>query len=178
MLGERHGFWSYRTILRSLPRRWTRQWRHSMCGAGWRNEQTKRILWAQTSMLENRRDEEATKRAYQAADLRDGKKRSYISLAGHWYRRGIDRSDIRARVFRAAEGKCCFCGGYVAEDSGDMDHMRGGRKHLRCDCFDTPLPDGRRCTNVRWSHSMADRANACHRQRHHREVMWTKRREC
>jgi hypothetical protein len=118
--------------------------------------------------LENRCDAEATKQA----GFKD--KESWVSLAGHQYLFGEDKVAIRAVVFRDATGLCCFCGRYVAEDYGDLEHRRAGRKLVRCDCYGTLLADGSICTDLRWSHGMGDFANACHRKRHNREVKWTK----
>src|SRR5277367_2720927 len=120
-------------------------------------------------MLENHKDKEATK----AAGFQD--KRSWISIAGHQYLRGKDRSALRHAVFDFFKGKCCICGRATGEDNGDMEHEVGGRPLARCDCFHTRLANGVHHTNVRWICGMFG-LSPCHRKKHNREpqLKWLK----
>lgn len=118
-------------------------------------------------MIENRRDREATKRARKAKQIQDP--RSYINIAGHIYLRGRDRSAVRELVKEDAKGICAICKTKVQDWDADMDHIRGKRKHERCDCYGRQLPDGTTCTNLQWVHGMFSRM-PCHRRKHGREI--------
>jgi hypothetical protein len=125
------------------------------------------------NVLANHKDEVATAEAYRTKKFSDRKKRSYISIAGHEFLRGVDRSQRREEVFQFARGLCAHCGKYRSEHGGygDMNHTNGNTPKTRCDCFGTVLADGTVCTGVEWICGMRlPYGESCHRQEHRREV--------
>lgn len=123
-------------------------------------------------MLENRKDVERTRTARKAKVFVD--RRSYFSNSGHVFLAGQDRSAQRAIVFAdnvARGGKCDLCGKQLLPGEGDYEHIVGGRKHVRCDCFNQALNDGTVHTNVRRTCSMFA-PNSCHAAKHHRVLQW------
>lgn len=123
-------------------------------------------------MIENHPDRERTALARREGVFTD--RRSYYSIAGHVYLRGVDRSALRFKVFaenHARGGRCAICGEALALWEGDLEHIEGGRKHARCDCWHTVLADGTVHTNVRRSCSMFAR-DSCHAKKHHRVLEW------
>lgn len=116
-------------------------------------------------MLEYHRDDAATKTAYKSKRFRD--RRSWISIGGHQYLRGKDRSALREKVFRKHAKNCRLCGVRLREGEGDIDHIEGKRPKMRCDCWGTRLADGTRHTNVRRTCSMWA-IDSCHAEKHHR----------
>jgi hypothetical protein len=124
-------------------------------------------------MIENKKDPGATKQARRSGEIIDP--RSYVSIAGHIYLRGKDRSRQRELVFAMSPDLLCkICGKRVRSGDGDYDHIRGGSPHHRCDCYARILADGSYCTNVRLVHSMFSK-EPCHRQKHGRELHFTRR---
>lgn len=119
-------------------------------------------------MIENHKDVEATKAARRAGEISDP--RSYISIAGHIYLRGQDRSRLRELVYVDAKGFCAVCRAFRHRSQGDMDHIQGGRKHIRCDCWDRKLANGAICRNVRWICSIRLYERGCHAKKHHRTI--------
>jgi hypothetical protein len=94
---------------------------------------------------------------------------SYVSISGHVYLEGWDRTMLRERVF-AEQKVCALCGLPLAPHQGDLEHINGGLGPQRCDCYHTLLADGKtRHTNVQRTHSMRDPLHNCHRKKHHRE---------
>lgn len=127
-------------------------------------------------MLENQRDEAAT-----AARnfLCKGKRGSYVSLSGHEYLRGKDRSIRWNTLYEREKGLCCVCGRWRDRDKADMDHIKGKRPKIRCDCYGTLLVDGTVCTNIRLICTMDPNKGIqapCHQQRHNREPRWASKR--
>ena len=118
-------------------------------------------------MIENRKDGERTEHAYKTGEFQDEDKRSYYSIAGHVYLFGIDMQMRRAAVMLAARNVCAICQERVSNFDGDLDHIKGGTTNARCDCFGILLANGKRCTNLRYVHSMFSKFD-CHRRRHHR----------
>lgn len=116
-------------------------------------------------MLEYHRDDAATKVAYTSKRFRD--RRSWISIGGHQYLRGKDRSALREKVFAKQWKYCQNCGAELAQFDGDLEHIVGGRPKARCDCWGTKLADGTRHTNVRRTCSMWA-IDSCHAEKHHR----------
>lgn len=123
-------------------------------------------------MIEHKPDKVATKAARKAKVLID--RGSYISYAGHLYLRGQDRGIARHNTAFAAKYICAICGTECPIWDGDYEHIKSGRPVARCDCNGRILPDGTICTNVQWVHGMFSR-KSCHRKKHNREVMWTRR---
>jgi hypothetical protein len=117
-------------------------------------------------MLGNHKDRERTKAARESGEFEDP--RSYYSIAGHVYLRGNDRSERRMLVWIRSNGKCALCFEKLTLRDCDMDHIKGGTKHARCDCLRTILADGTEHTNVRAVHGMFS-VKPCHRVKHHRE---------
>ena len=75
-------------------------------------------------------------------------KRSFVSLDGHLYLRGLDKISQRPRVFKLHKEKCAVCGALASEHGGgEWHHLR------RCDCVG--------CSEVRCSQFVRD----CHRHR-------------
>lgn len=116
-------------------------------------------------MLEYHKDDAATKAAYRSKRFVD--RRSWISIGGHQYLRGQDRSNVRAKVFRKHAKNCQLCGERLREGEGDMDHIIGKRPKMRCDCWGTKLADGTRHTNLRRTCEMM-KPGSCHAEKHHR----------
>lgn len=123
-------------------------------------------------MIENRKDVAATKAARKAGEIHAP---SWISIAGHCYL--VDADDkrrVRVAVMMEAKFVCALCKTYCSACDGDVDHVRSGRPLVRCWCFGRTLADGTVCTNLRWIHGMFS-LKPCHRDRHNREVKWTRR---
>lgn len=120
-------------------------------------------------MIENHKDVLATKAARKSKRFQDP--RSWISIAGHVYLRGRDRSALREKVF-AKQTHCALCYKRLAFGEGDMDHIRGKRKLARCDCWRTKLADGSRHTNVQRVCSMFA-PGSCHAEKHHRVLRFS-----
>ena len=124
-------------------------------------------------MLQNKTDSERTKAARKAKVFVD--RRSKYTLAGHVFLAGHDRSAQREKVFQdnySCGGKCAECGTQLLPGEGDYEHLRGGRKFERCDCFHQVLNDGTVCTNVRRTCSMFVK-DSCHARKHGRILQWT-----
>lgn len=117
-------------------------------------------------MIENQIDRTATKAARKAGEISD--RNSFITIAGHIYLAGQDRSELRSKVHLEAKSRCALCGGYCPLWDGNLEHIRSGRPYARCDCFNRTLANGTICLNVRWAHGMAS-IHSCHRKRHNRE---------
>jgi hypothetical protein len=123
-------------------------------------------------MIENKKDPEATRLARKAGEIHAP---SWISFAGHVYlENSADKQALRLTVMACHRCVCAICKEYCGWFDGDLDHIRGGRKFARCWCFLRRLSDGTKCTNVQWVHGMFS-AKPCHRQKHNREVKWTKK---
>lgn len=118
-------------------------------------------------MVENQKDVAATKAARKAGEITD--RDSWISIAGHIYLAGQDRSDLREKVYLAARYICALCKKFCPAWDGNLEHIRSGRPMVRCDCFGRRLADGTICTNVQWSHGMFS-IHPCHRDKHNREI--------
>ena len=119
-------------------------------------------------MIENRRDKERTKLGKLNGEITDPN--SYFSLAGHRYCRGKDQGILRLAVYVTEGGICYKCKAHVPIWDFDLEHLVGGRKHDRCDCYHTMLADGRTVhTNVGIIHSMRSE-HPCHRIKHHRQL--------
>ena len=77
--------------------------------------------------LENMRDVERTRQAYESGELRHPKKESYISNAGNYYLFGVDASRRREEIYKREAGLCAECGKWMREDSAyELDHIKGG----------------------------------------------------
>ena len=116
-------------------------------------------------MIANHKDVERTKLLRRAGIFRSRK--SYVSIAGHYYLRGEDRSLQRERLVREQGLRCAICKQPVAAWDADMDHIRGGNKYARCDCLGVTLAGGSRCTNLQIVHGMRSK-RGCHARKHHR----------
>lgn len=123
-------------------------------------------------MIDNQKDPKATKLLRSRKEFLDGD--SWISFAGHVYKRGQDRSLLRVVVAIEAQFQCAICGEPCPLFDGDLEHVKGGTKIARCDCFHTELAEGSKHTNVQWVHSMRS-IHPCHRNKHNREIKWTPR---
>ena len=124
-------------------------------------------------MIENHTDRERTKEARKCKLFKD--RRSRYTLSGHVFLYGTDKEVIRAAVFRDninRGGKCDICGKQLASWDGDLEHIAGGRKNARCDCYHTVLADGTVHTNLRRSCSMFAKGS-CHARKHGRILQWT-----
>lgn len=120
-------------------------------------------------MIENHKDVERTKAARKSGEFLE--RGSYYNLAGHVFLRGRDRMRQRWKVFASSKGKCAICEERCDEHQGDYDHVKGGRKHARCDCFHLELNDGTHHTNVQWVHAM-ELQDSCHKTKHHRDLVF------
>lgn len=118
-------------------------------------------------MIENRIDIERTRAARKSKEFVD--RRSYYNLAGHVFLRGHDRSIRRLDLMCHFGMICQICKKEVLFWDADYEHIVGGSKHRRCDCFYTKLADGSIHTNVQLVHGMFSKM-PCHRRKHHREV--------
>jgi hypothetical protein len=118
-------------------------------------------------MIANQMDRAATTKLRRLKIFDDP--RSYVSISGHVYLEGWDRTMLRERVF-AEQKACALCLKPLAPGQGDLEHIKGGLGPQRCDCYRTRLADGTRHTNVQRTHSMRDPMHNCHRVKHHREV--------
>lgn len=118
-------------------------------------------------MIENKIDIERTRQAYHTGEFQDKKARSYYSIAGHIFLRGIDRENQRVLVFAGSKMICAICGERVRFPDADYDHIVGGSPVRRCDCLCTKLANGSLHTNVQLVHGMFSR-KACHQKKHHR----------
>lgn len=122
-------------------------------------------------MIENHKDVAATKAARKAKIIRAP---SWISVAGHLYlEHPDDKRRARLEVQLEAKFTCALCKTYCSACDGDVDHVKSGRPLVRCWCFGRTLADGTVCTNLRWIHGMFS-LKPCHRDRHNREVKWTR----
>jgi hypothetical protein len=122
-------------------------------------------------MIENRKDVATTKEYRKRKIFEDSK--SWISNAGHIYLEGKDKKQLRARLCIDSKRICAICKQLIAFGDEDLDHIRGGRKYVRCDCYFQRLNDGSLCTNVQLVHGMFSH-RPCHRQKHNRETQWTR----
>lgn len=116
-------------------------------------------------MHEHRKDVDRTKALRSLRIFTDP--RSYVSNAGHIFLRGEDRSEQRERLIREQGLLCALCGQPMQAWEAEMDHIAGGRKHLRCDCLRTRLADGSRHTNLRMVHGRFSKSQ-CHAIKHRR----------
>jgi hypothetical protein len=117
-------------------------------------------------MIENQRDKTTTMKLRRLKVFDDP--RSFVSISGHRYLEGWDRTMLRERVF-AEQKRCAICNEALAPGQGDLEHIKGGNGPQRCDCYRTQLADGTWHTNVQRTHSMRDPLHNCHRKKHHRE---------
>jgi hypothetical protein len=119
-------------------------------------------------LLENQIDRTRTKDARKAGILHD--RRSFYTFAGHVFLRGEDRSAVRVKVFydniTMRGGRCELCDKRMPTWDGEMDHIEGGRKNARCDCWRTVLNDGTTHSNLRRV------CHDCHIKRHGRILLW------
>lgn len=92
-------------------------------------------------------DIQETRKRYVSGIFQD--KRSFISIDGHRYLKGVDVSERRAKVFERSGFKCKSCGAPVTAESGELDHKKGGLMR-RCDCF----------------HNLQVLCKPCHRAKH------------
>lgn len=123
-------------------------------------------------MIEFHTDKERTKTARKAKLFVD--RRSRYTISGHVFLKGDDVGPVREKVFqdnRARGGKCDICGKKLLQHEGDLEHIKGGRKLVRCFCYHQVLNDGTVCTNLRRSCSMR-RPGSCHQQKHGRILKW------
>jgi hypothetical protein len=121
-------------------------------------------------MLGNKKDVRMSRVLRRCGTFKD--KRSWISNLGHVYLRGQDKKDLRAQLYLDSKSFCAICGDLIALAQEDLDHIRGGRKYVRCDCYHQRLHDGKICTNVQLVHGMFSH-KPCHRAKHHREIKWS-----
>lgn len=120
------------------------------------------------SVIENKKDLARTRYARRHGEFEDP--RSYYNIAGHVFLRGVDRSQRRRQVFEFFKMICQVCGKHVKWHEADYDHMIGGSKHRRCDCWNTLLADGSLHSNVQLVHGMFSK-EPCHRRKHHRVIL-------
>lgn len=118
------------------------------------------------NMLDNRRDEAATKaRKFESP-------RSKVTILGHQFLTGRDKNLLIGQVYADAKGMCCMCWRKREIWKVDLDHIASGTKHSRCDCYKTMLADGSIHTNVRIICTMNPEKGIqsnCHQLRHNRE---------
>lgn len=118
-------------------------------------------------MIENHKDKVATKLARKAGEIHAP---SWISIAGHVYLEfGEDLRELRLTLLLHQKHACAICKEYLSPNDMDLEHKRGGRPLVRCDCFFRRLADGTVCTNVQVVHGMFS-TRPCHRKKHNREV--------
>lgn len=85
--------------------------------------------------IENMRDNERTRQAYESGELRHPKKESYISNAGHYYLFGpIDCGKRWHEIYERDAGRCQKCGKWVSKGKAELSHKQGGLGPQRCWC--------------------------------------------
>lgn len=65
-------------------------------------------------------------------------KDSFVSLTGHLFLEGLDKSRVRAKVFRKHKNRCVVCRAKLDPKAPDFHPMRGAWHHpnsaFHCDC--------------------------------------------